>query len=113
MTVFCLRFVLFPTTLHSMKCFVYILTNKPHGTLYIGVTKNISERVFAHREGRGSKFTKRYNLHHLVYVAEFDRIDHAIDYEKRLKNWHRSWKTNLIEKDNPGWDDYYPHLHLA
>ena len=80
---------------------VYILTNKPRGTLYIGVTGWLDYRVGKHRIGEGSKFTKRYNLTKLVYYEEFQYIDKAIAREKQLKNWHRVWKINLIEKTTP------------
>ena len=89
---------------------VYILTNKPRGTLYIGVTGWLKVRVEKHRKGEGSKFAKRYNLTKLVYFEEFQYIDKAIAREKQLKNWHRDWKIELIEKENPNWDDLYPRL---
>lgn len=78
-----------------------VLTNKPRGTLYIGVTGWLEDRVEKHRKGKGSIFTKRYNLTKLVYYEEFQYIDKAIAREKQLKNWHRVWKINLIEKTNP------------
>ena len=85
---------------HSIHI-VCVLTNKPRGTLYIGVTGCLEDRVEKHRKGKGSIFTKRYNLTKLVYYEEFQYIDKAIAREKQLKNWHRVWKINLIEKTNP------------
>lgn len=86
---------------------VYILTNKPHGTLYIGVTGNIDDRMQRHVSGQGSVFTKKFNLGTLVYLEDFQYIDQAIKREKQLKNWHRDWKIHLIEKDNPEWLDLW------
>lgn len=86
---------------------VYILTNKPRGTLYIGVTGGIDDRMERHIKGEGSRFTAKYKLKKLVYFEEFQYIDDAIQREKQLKNWHRQWKINLIEEDNPNWDDLW------
>ncbi len=88
-----------------MSYYVYIMTNKPRGVLYIGVTNNIAKRTYEHRLGQGSKFTKRYHLKKLVYVEVFDYIEDAILREKKLKNWHRDWKLSLIESVNPQWND--------
>ena len=94
------------------RFFVYIVTNKPWGTLYIGVTSNIEERVFQHKNGVMEGFTKRYGLHLLVYAEECADAHTAIQREKRLKKWPRSWKINLIRTDNPDWKDlaanWYP-----
>jgi putative endonuclease len=84
---------------------VYIVTNKPNGTLYIGVTGGIDDRIERHKNGEGSIFTSKYKLHKLVYFEEFQYIDDAIKREKQLKNWHRQWKINLIEEENPNWND--------
>jgi|SRR5690625_215817 len=89
---------------------VYILTNKPRGILYIGVTGGIDDRMERHRKGEGSKFAAKYNLKILVYFEEYQYINDAIAREKQLKNWHRSWKINLIEKVNPEWKDLYKPL---
>jgi putative endonuclease len=86
---------------------VYILTNKPNGTLYIGVTGGIDDRMERHIKGQGSKFTAKYKLKMLVYFEEFQYIDDAIAREKQLKNWHRQWKINLIEEHNPNWDNLW------
>lgn len=90
---------------------VYIMTNAPFGTLYIGVTSDIAARVWQHRNGLGSNFCKRYGLTRLVYVEEHLRIDEAIAREKAMKAWKRRWKTELIEKMNPGWDDLYERIN--
>ena len=86
---------------------VYIVTNKPNGTLDIGVTSGIDDRIERHKNGEGSVFTTKYKLHSLVYFEEFQFIDDAIKREKQLKNWHRQWKINLIEEKNPNWDDLW------
>ena len=85
--------------------FVYILASKPYGTLYVGVTSNIPERIHAHREGRGSQFVKKYNVTRLVYMEEYPLYTDAIRRETNLKRWNRAWKVALIEKANPNWDD--------
>lgn len=84
---------------------VYILTNKPNGTLYIGVTGGLDDRMERHINEEGSKFTSKYKLKILVYYEEFQYIQDAIAREKQLKNWHRNWKTNLIEESNPNWEN--------
>lgn len=89
---------------------VYILTNKAHGTLYIGVTGGLDDRMERHKDGKGSKFTRKYNLTKLVYFEEFQYVQDAIAREKQLKRWHRKWKINLIEKENPTWKDLYKAL---
>tara|TARA_R110002072_G_scaffold155664_1_gene306136 strand:- start:311 stop:613 length:303 start_codon:yes stop_codon:yes gene_type:complete len=86
---------------------VYIVTNKPRGTLYIGVTGGIDDRMERHTKGEGSEFTTKYNLKTLVYYEEFQFIDDAIAREKQLKKWHRQWKINLIEQENPDWKDLW------
>ena len=85
--------------------YVYMLTNKPRGTLYIGVTNNLARRVHEHKNELFPGFTKKYGLKMLVYVQQYDDIGAAISLEKRLKGWHRQWKINLIEQQNPGWFD--------
>ena len=85
--------------------YVYMLTNKPRGTLYIGVTNNLARRVYEHKNERFPGFTKKYGLKMLVYVQQYEYIEAALSLEKRLKGWHRQWKINLIEQQNPGWFD--------
>ena len=90
--------------------YVYILTNKRNGTLYIGVTSDLIRRIWEHREAGGSKFTDRYHLKRLVYFEVFEDIVCAIAREKQLKAWRRDWKTALGEESNPDWDDLYPTI---
>jgi putative endonuclease len=92
------------------KGYIYILTNFQRSTLYIGVTSNLSRRVWQHKEGKGSTFTKKYSLTILVYAEEFDSITDAIAREKQLKNWRRDWKWNLIKEHNPKLEDWYETL---
>ena len=89
---------------------VYIMTNRPDGTLYIGVTNNLARRVWEHREGAVEGFTKRYGLKRLVYAEHHDDIRVAIQREKSLKRWPRAWKVRLIHADNPNWDDLYDRV---
>ena len=83
--------------------FVYLLASKPYGTLYVGVTSNLIQRVFQHKEGLVDGFTKKYNVHQLVYYEVQLDIREAILREKRIKKWNRQWKINLIEQNNPHW----------
>jgi len=86
---------------------VYIVTNKPKGILYIGVTGGIDDRMERHVSGKGSGFTSKYKLKRLVYYEEFQFVEDAIRREKQLKNWRRDWKINLIEFTNPTWSDLW------
>jgi putative endonuclease len=86
---------------------VYILASRKHGTLYIGVTSDLSGRVHEHRAGIMPGFTSKYAVHRLVYFEMFGMIDDAITREKQLKKWRRDWKINLIERSNPDWADLY------
>jgi putative endonuclease len=94
-----------------MPDWVYIPASRRNGTLYVGVTNDLSRRVWQHKQGIGAAFTKRYGVTRLVHISPFDRIDDAIAHEKRLKRWHRSWKLRLIEEQNPGWHDLYDTLN--
>jgi putative endonuclease len=85
--------------------YVYILASRKYGTLYIGVTNNLRIRLELHRSGRGSEFVKKYGIQRLVYVEAFASPQEAIAREKQLKNWHRDWKTRLIDEENPDWSD--------
>ncbi len=89
---------------------VYITTNKPDGTLYVGVTSDLPRRAHEHREGLITGFTKRYNLQRLVYVERHETIEQAIQREGRMKKWRRAWKIDLIVSQNPGWKDLYDTL---
>ena len=89
---------------------VYILTNRPNGTLYIGVTSDLARRIWEHREGLVEGFTKRYGLKTLVYAEHHDDIGAAIQREMTMKHWPRAWKVKLILKDNLNWIDLYDQL---
>jgi putative endonuclease len=91
--------------------YVYILSNKRNGTLYIGVTGNLPRRIWEHKSGAVEGFTLKYGLKTLVYYERFDRIEEAITRETQMKKWYRKWKLELIEKDNPHWDDLYETLN--
>jgi putative endonuclease len=88
---------------------VYIITNRPNGTLYIGVTSN-ARRAYEHRTGTGSEFTSRYGLTRLVYVEWHEEILGAIRREKNMKDWPHAWKARLINRTNPEWRDLYDDL---
>lgn len=90
--------------------FVYIMTNRPNGTLYTGVTNDISRRAFEHREGLIDGFTKRYGLTRLVLIESYDDIRVAIQREHNIKHWPRAWKVRLILEQNPEWCDLYDGL---
>jgi putative endonuclease len=90
--------------------YVYILTNKRYGVLYIGVTSDLAARITQHREGKGGAFTSRYNCTMLVYVEHHATIEAAISREKAMKAWKRMWKIEAIEQQNPVWDDLYLKL---
>jgi putative endonuclease len=95
----------------AMKgAWVYIMTNRANGTLYIGVTNDIVRRAYEHRTGIGSQFTTRYGLSRLVYVEWHDDILAPIQREKNMKNWLRAWKARLISRTNPEWRDLYDDL---
>ncbi len=93
-----------------MSAYIYIMTNKKDGTLYIGVTNDLIKRVYEHKESFVESFTKKYNLKSLVYFEVFDAIEEAIIKEKQLKNWKREWKIALIEKENRDWKDLHEGL---
>jgi putative endonuclease len=90
--------------------FVYILASKPYGTLYIGVTNDIGRRVYEHREGLASKFTKKYRVTRLVWFEVWPTVPQAIQRETSLKRWKRDWKIDLVNKMNPEWQDLYEML---
>ena len=87
--------------------YVYLMASKRNGTLYLGVTSNLVERVSAHKEGRGSAFVRKYNVTTLVWFEEHALIVNAIQRETSLKRWPRKWKLALIEERNPDWKDLY------
>ncbi|MCW5718058.1 MAG: GIY-YIG nuclease family protein [Bauldia sp.] len=90
-----------------MRAWVYILASVARGTLYVGVTSDLSRRVYEHREGLIPGFTKTYGVKMLVYYEPHDSISAAIQREKNIKHWSRAWKIELIETMNPGWRDLW------
>ena len=86
---------------------VYILASKRNGTLYIGVTSDLMQRIWQHRNGLVAGFTKKYGISRLVYFELHSTMEQAILREKQLKKWNRAWKLALIEKDNPTWQDLW------
>ena len=86
---------------------VYILASKRNGTLYIGVTSDLVKRIWEHKNNIVGGFTKRYNVHQLVWYELHESMESAIEREKRLKEWKRVWKLDLIESANPDWQDLY------
>ncbi|PIU57147.1 MAG: endonuclease [Deltaproteobacteria bacterium CG07_land_8_20_14_0_80_38_7] len=89
------------------RYFIYILASQRNGTLYIGVTNDITRRVYEHKNNLIEGFTKKYKVHLLVYFEEFQNVEAAITREKQLKRWKRSWKLRLIQTENPEWNDLY------
>jgi putative endonuclease len=89
---------------------VYIMTDKPYGTLYTGVTAYFVERIGRHRAGEGSSFTAKYNCKRLVWYEVHEDINVAIQREKSIKRYSRQWKINLIEGMNPGWNDLWSEI---
>jgi putative endonuclease len=86
---------------------VYILASKRNGTLYIGVTSDLLKRIWEHKNNLVEGFTNRYGVQHLVWYELHDGMESAIEREKRLKEWKRIWKLELIENSNPNWQDLY------
>ena len=89
---------------------VYILASRPNGTLYIGVTSNLVQRVWQHRNDFIAGFTRKYGIHRLVWYETHSTMEAAITRERRLKKWERGWKIRLIEETNPSWRDLYPDI---
>ena len=90
--------------------YVYIMASKSRNALYIGVTSNLPQRIWQHKNEVVRGHSQKYKNHDLVYFEAFDEISFAIAREKQLKNWHREWKDNLIEEMNPEWEDLYENL---
>lgn len=90
---------------------VYIITNRPEGTLYIGVTSDLARRIWEHREAAVPGFSKTYNLTRLVWFEAHATIEAAIRREKTLKRWLRDWKLDLVRQANPAWRDLYDMLN--
>jgi len=89
---------------------VYILASRRNGTLYVGVTSDPIRRIWEHRNDILAGFTRKYQVHRLVYFEQYQNMPSAIAREKQLKNWPRSWKLALLEKDNPEWKDLWADL---
>ena len=90
--------------------YVYIMTNKRYGTLYTGVTSNLIQRVWQHKNKITPGFTSKYNLHKLVYYEQYGNILEAIKREKNIQAWKRQWKIRIIEEFNPDWSDLYDFI---
>lgn len=93
-----------------MQPAVYILASQRNGTLYIGVTSNLVQRIWQHKNDLVEGFTEKYGVHGLVYFELLDDMLSAITREKQLKKWNRAWKLALIEKQNPTWQDLWPTI---
>jgi putative endonuclease len=90
--------------------YVYILCSKRNGTLYTGVTSDLAKRVYEHKNNLVDGFTKKYNVHRLVWYEVHGFWESAFQREKQIKKWKRAWKLNLIEQNNPSWDDLYESI---
>ena len=93
-----------------MPYFVYILANRPNGTLYVGSTSDLAKRIYQHKNKFVAGFTSRYSISSLVYFEEYQEVTDMAQREKRLKEWKRQWKIALIEKQNPRWKDLFDDL---
>ena len=93
-----------------MAAWVYILASQRSGTLYVGVTSDLVKRVWEHKSDAVAGFTNKYDVKQLVYFEEHVSIEEAILREKRIKEWKRSWKLELIERQNPEWRDRYEEI---
>jgi len=93
-----------------MQSFVYILASRRNGTLYVGCTTNLAKRIWEHKNNVVPGFTAKYCVHQLVYYEIHQDIFEAARRERRLKNWCRKWKLNIIEKFNPTWRDLYEEI---
>lgn len=91
--------------------YVYLLVSQRNGTLYIGVTSNLIQRIWQHREGLAEGFTKKYQVKTLVWYEQHATMESAIAREKALKKWRRAWKLKLIEETNPQWLDLWPEIN--
>ena len=94
-----------------MTSHVYLLSSRPYGTLYLGVTSNLGTRIVEHSNKNHPGFSARYGVHRLVWMEPYDRIVDAIAREKMIKKWRRAWKIALIEEMNPKWDDLFHQLN--
>ena len=92
--------------------YVYILASKRNGTLYIGVTSDLVQRIWQHKNKMVKGFTKKYNVDRLVYYETHSNVESAITREKQMKKWRRAWKIRLIEGENSDWNDLYDNIKL-
>ncbi len=93
-----------------MQPAVYILASKRNGTLYIGVISDLVKRIWEHKNNLAEGFTKRHRIHNLVWYELHEGMNSAIEREKKMKEWKRSWKIRLIEENNPDWNDLYDSI---
>ena len=92
--------------------YVYILSSQRRGTLYVGVTSNLTKRVYEHKNGLVEGFTKKYGVHRLVYYEIAKDAETALSRERQMKKWNRAWKLRLIEEQNPEWEDLFDSLTI-
>jgi len=90
--------------------YVYILASGPNGILYVGVTSDLVRRTYEHRNGLVPGFTRKYGIKRLVYYEQYEDIQSAIQREKNMKHWSRTWKVRLILMGNPEWNDLYESI---
>ena len=93
-----------------MRPTTYIMASEKRGTLYIGVTSNLIQRVWQHKQGIAEGFSQRYGTKSLVYFEQHESMESAILREKQMKKWRRQWKLNLIAEQNPDWDDLWESI---
>ena len=99
-----------PSSVRMKQPFVYIMASKRNGTLYIGVTSNLIQRVWQHKNNLVEGFSRRYHVHMLVWYEHHETMESAITREKAIKEWKRAWKIKEIERMNPYWHDLYVEL---
>jgi putative endonuclease len=92
------------------RFYVYILSSRKHGTLYTGVTSDLIKRIYDHKKDLADGFTKKYQVHNLVWFETHETAETAIMREKQIKEWERKWKIRIIEQVNPQWDDLYNEI---
>jgi putative endonuclease len=92
--------------------YLYIVASNKNGTLYIGVTGDLVKRTYEHKHNTVDGFTRKYNVHNLVYYETYKDIEEAILREKQMKKWNRKWKVRIIEENNPEWKDLYNEVIL-
>jgi putative endonuclease len=95
---------------HMSGGFIYFMASAPNGILYVGVTSDLVQRVYQHRNGLVQGFTKKYSVKRLVYFEQYDDIRLAIQREHNIKHWSRTWKVRLILANNPEWNDLYDQI---